>query len=110
MNDRHRTIERYKRKHRGKEENPYFFLNDLGKRLVPAIKRINNAIQNTVEAVFDALKKFTDDLKQIPWEEYEKKMAEIRPELTPEQIAILEKIRGDGPDDRPNSETKSMGE
>lgn len=109
MNDRHRTIARYKKRH-CKKEDPYFFLNDLGKRLAPAIEHIYNGLFELAQAALDALKKFTEDIKSMPIEEFKETIAKIKPELTPEQLAILEKIRGDGNNERPNSETKSMGE
>ena len=109
MNDRHRTIERCKKKHRGKEVNLYSFLNDLGEKLVPVIEQAYQITLDTVSKAFDALKNFAEDIKTMPEEEYQKQMVELELELTPEQIAILKKIRGDGSDDRQNNPTESMG-
>lgn len=94
MNDRHRTIARYQKRHRKKEENPYFFLNDLGKKLVPVMENLYQALLNTVQKVFDALHDFVAELKMMPEEKYQKTLAELESELTTEQLTLLKKIRG----------------
>lgn len=107
MNDRHRTIERYNKKvaARHKRINE-FLLNDLGKSVATALE----AITYTFQQVIKALNEFTERIKEMPDMDFKKKLAELAPALTPEQLAALEKIRGDGSNERPNNESESVGE
>lgn len=102
MNDRHRTRERYRKKCLRKK---YSFLSDLGVKTALLIEQSYNMMLNTVQAVFDALYKFIEDIKAMPEDEFEKLLEEHGSQFTPEQIAILRKIRGDESDDRTNNPT-----
>ncbi len=101
MNDRHRTIERWKKKQaaRNKHQNE-FFLNDLGK----AVLNLCDAITQTMSKAMKLIKDFSTKIKTMPEDEFQKKLEEFRPQLTDEQIKLLHKIRGDGNNDKPNSE------
>lgn len=101
MNDRHRTIERWKKKQAAKNKHVNeMFLNDLGK----AIGNLINALNETVTIAFKAIKNSITELQAMPEDEFQKRLEELRPQLTDEQIKLLHKIRGDGNNDKPNSE------
>ena len=101
MNDRHRTIERWKKKQAAK--NKYVnesFLSDFG----AVIARALNILYDELKKVCNTLWNFAKEIKDMPEDEFQKKLEELRPQLTDEQIKLLHKIRGDGNNDKPNSE------
>ena len=101
MNDRHRMIERYKKKQAAK--NKYVnesFLSDFG----AVIARALNILYDELKKVCNTLWNFAKEIKDMPEDEFQKKLEELRPQLTDEQIKLLHKIRGDGNNDKPNSE------
>lgn len=101
MNDRHRTIERWKKKQAAKNKHVNeMFLNDLGK----AIANLCDAISKTVTEAMKVIKDFYIEIKTMPEDEFQRKLEELRSQLTDEQIKLLHKIRGDGNNDKPNSE------
>lgn len=101
MNDRHHTIERWKKKQaaRNKHRNK-FFLNDFGKAVLDLYDVITKAVSEAMKVIKD----FYTEIKTMPEDEFQKKLEELRPQLTDEQIKLLHKIRGDGNNGKPNSE------
>lgn len=100
MNDRHRMIERYKKKQAAKNRHINEIpLTALGK----AIGNLINALNETVTIAFKAIKNSITELQTMPEDEFQKKLEELRPKLTDEQIKALYKIRGDENNGKPNS-------
>lgn len=109
MNDRHRTIERYNKKHRKKAPTQEELIIDAIAKCIPSI---TNCIAKLVEdaarafqTVANVMHDFAESIKTMSEDEYQKKIEELKPELTSEQMAIIQKIRGDGNNDKPNSES-----
>ena len=110
MNDRHRTIRRYRMKHLKKGDVPYFLIEDWARSICPVIKKMTDGLINIAEKLFKAIYQFQEDIKAMPDEEFQKKYLDVKHKLTPEQIVFIEKIRGEKIDERPNNESESMGE
>lgn len=101
MNDRHRTIERWKKKHAAKNKHmDVSLLYDLG----VAVAKSLNILVNRIKEVWSTLIDIANEIKTMPEDEFQKKLEELRPQLTDEQIRTLYKIRGDGNNDKPNNE------
>ena len=122
MNDRHRTIERWKKKQAAKNKHInndsvttiVKAFTDLGVKLANTFTDLGVAIAGAVNIIFDEFKRlsstifdfandFVNYIKEMPEDEFQKKLEELRPRLTDEQIRLLYKIRGDGNNDKPNS-------
>lgn len=115
MNDRHRTIERYRKKHCNKQEYLSLDFRDFRREISLAAERIREVLEPVVGNIIKELarmaenyskvmKQFQDNIKNMSEEEFQKILES--PELTPEQISCIKKIR----DDNNEQSTKSMGE
>lgn len=100
MNDRHRTLQRYKKKMaaRHKTQKELFF-GDLGKALL----NMYDAIAKTVEEVIKFIKNFVAEIQTMPEDAFQEKLASFGSELTDEQINLLREIREHENNDKPNS-------
>ena len=79
--------------------------------------KLANTLTNLVVKLAGAMNIFVDEFKRMcstiidflkeintmPEDEFQKKLEELRPQLTDEQIRLLYKIRGDGNNDKPNN-------
>ena len=107
MNDRHRTKERYNKKHRKKAPTQEELFVDAIVKCIPSMvdcmNRFVEEATRALKAVAYAIHDFAEKIKTMPDEEYQKAIEELKPELTSKQMALIQKIRGDGKNE-PNSE------
>ena len=100
MNNRHRTIERWKKKQAAKNKHiNKMFLNDFG----ITVANLYDAIAKTVQEAMKVIKDFYTEVKTMPEDEFQEMLEEHESEFTDEQIKLLHKIRGDGNNGKPNS-------